>query len=126
MTIESEFQQVWNVTATEDLTGAGNMFKAVSIAGTIAAGPTFAIGILRSKGVSGQQVSAVVKGVTKVMVGTAVSTLGHPLKIAATSGWLAAAASGDVHVGRALALAASGDLVTAAVDFATKPAWPGV
>lgn len=126
MTIESEFQQIWNVTAAEDLSGSGSMFKAVSIAGTIAAGPALAIGILRSKGVSGQQVSAVMKGVTKVMVGAAVSTLGHPLKIAATSGWLVAAASGDVHVGRALATAASGDLIPAAVDFSTKPAWPGV
>lgn len=125
MTIESEFQ-VWNVTASEDLSGAGNLHKALSIAGTVAAGPTFAIGVLRSKNVSGGQVSAVVKGITKVMMGTAVGTLGHPLKIAATSGWFAAAASGDVHVGRALTLAASGDLIPAMVDFTTKPAWPGV
>lgn len=126
MTIESEFQ-IWNVTATEDLSGAGARFKAVSIAGTIAATPSLAIGILRSAGASGAQVSAVVKGFTKAVVGAVVTTPGYPLKVAATSGFLIAAVSGDVHCGRYLGTAAcaSGDLVPVLVDFSTKPAWPG-
>lgn len=125
MTIESEFD-VWGVTASEDLTGAV-IGKAVSIAGTLAAGNALAIGIARSKNVSGGQVSAVFRGITKVVVGAAVTTPGFPIKVAATSGFLIAATSGDGVVGRLLntAAVASGDLVPALVDFATRPVWGG-
>lgn len=126
MTIESEFS-VWNVTAAEDLSGAGALYKIVSIAGTIAAGPSLAVGVLRSKNISGGQVSAVFKGITKVVLGAAVTTPGYPFVTAATSGFAIAASSGGVHHGRLLntGAVASGDLVTALVDFSTKPAWPG-
>jgi len=133
MTIESEFQ-IWNVTATEDLTG-NVIGKAISIAGTIAAGMPLAVGVARSKNVSGGQVSVVYKGITKVVVGAAVTTPGYPISVAATSGFFIAAtacasggAVGTGHVGRLLntAAVASGDLVPAMVDFTFKPPYAGV
>lgn len=117
--------KIWNVAATEDF-GTDKTFKAVSVAGTIAAGPSLAIGISRGTCKSGSQLPVVYEGITKVIVGAAVNTVGFPLKVAATSGFLTPCASGDVMFGRALATAASGDLVAAMVDFMTKPAWPGV
>lgn len=126
MTIESEFS-IWNVTAAEDLDANATLYKAISIAGTYAAGPSLAIGIARSKAKNLGQISVVFKGITKVVLGGAVTTPGYPIKVAATSGFIIAAASGDAHCGRLLntGAVASGDLVPALVDFATKPAWPG-
>jgi len=133
MTIESEFQN-WNVTATEDLTANSAMYHAVSIAGTIAATPALAIGVLRGKAILGAQAPVVIHGITKVMVGAAITTPGYPITVT-TSGWFiaatAAASGGPVgtgHIGRLLTTGAvaSGDLVTAFVDFATKPMWGGV
>lgn len=126
MTIESEFS-IWNVTAAEDLDGAGALHKVISIAGTYAAGPSLAIGVLRSKGKNLGQVSVVFKGITKVVVGAAVTTPGYPIMTATTSGFVIACTSGSVHHGRLLntGAVASGDLVPCLVDFSTKPAWPG-
>lgn len=124
MTTESEFR-IYNVLAAEAML-ADKLHKAVAINGTISAGPAMAIGILRGTGPTGAQVPAVFEGITKVVVGAAVSTVGFPLKIAATSGFLVPCASGDLQFGRALATAASGDLVSAMVDFMTKPAWNGL
>ena len=123
MTIEGEFS-IWNVTATEDLTAATALYKACGINGTIVASTALALGVLRSKNVSGGQVSVVYAGITKVVAGAAVSTLGFPLTVT-TSGFFIAATSGAGHVGRALSTAASGDLIAAMVDFKTKPAWAG-
>jgi len=124
MTIEGQFK-VWNVLAAEDLLNA--VGKAVTINGTIAPTIANAIGVLRGKGSTGQHLPAVFEGVTKVVVGAAVTTPGYPIKIT-TSGFFIAAASGDGHVGRLLntAAVASGDLVPAMVNFMTKPAWAGV
>lgn len=132
MTIESEFQ-IWNVSATEDLSG-NVLHKAVTISGTIAATPALAIGVLRSKGVVGQQVAAVYKGITKVIVGAAVTTPGYPITITTSGFFIAATAAasggtlGTGHIGRLLntAAVASGDLVPALVDFTTKPPYAGV
>lgn len=121
--IEGHFKS-WNVTAAEDF-NSDKLFKVASIAGTIAAGNSLAIGVVRGTAKSGAQVPVVYEGIAKVVVGAAVSTPGFPLKVAATSGFMTPCASGDVQFGRALATAASGDLVVAMVDFNTKPAWPG-
>lgn len=124
MTIESKFD-VYNVLAAQDLTVADCIYHAVTFGGTIAPSTSRVAGVLRSKAKSGEQVSVVYQGITKVMAGAAVSTLGYPLTVTA-SGWFIAASSGGPTVGRALATAASGDLIPAFVDFMTIPAWPGV
>lgn len=100
-------------------------YKAVTLAGAIAGTTSTVAGILWHYGKTGDFISYVYEGDTEVKVGAAVSTLGFPLKIAA-SGWLTPAASGDVHVGRAMTTAASGDIVNALVDFKTLSPWPGV
>ena len=125
MTIESEFY-TWNVQATEAI-GADKLFKVASIVGTVAAGSPLAIGIIRGTGAVGAQIPVVFKGITKAVVGGAVTTPGYPLSVAATSGFLVAAASGGTHFGRYLgtAAAASGDLVPVMVDFTHKTAWAG-
>lgn len=117
-------QNLRTVTAGQDLLIEAQ-YKAITLAGTIAANTSRVAGILWAYGKTNEQVSYVYEGDTKVKVGAAVSTLGWPLKIAA-SGFLTPAASGDVHVGRAMATAASGDIVNALVDFKTLAPWPGV
>ena len=126
MAIESEFQ-CWSVTATADLSAASNLFKAVSIAGTLAFGPSLALGVLRSANVSGGQVSAVFRGITKVLVAGAVTTPGYPITVN-NSAFFAAASSGGATCGRLLntAAVASGDLVPALVDFTIKAPWSGL
>lgn len=125
MTIEGKFD-VDSVTAGADLTGS--IYKVINLAGTIVTGSpatSRVAGVLRSTGKTGEQVSYVSVGKTKAYAGAAVSTLGYPL-VPASGGFLIAASSGGPTVGRALATAASGDLVPVFVDFMTIPAWPGV
>jgi hypothetical protein len=123
MSTDIDFKML-QVQAGADLSGEGSKFKAITIGGTIAAGPNLAAGILRHGAQQGANVSLAYHGVTKVLAGAAVSTVGFPLKVT-TSGWIIAAASGDVSIGRALATAASGDLVQAFVDFVSLGYWHG-
>jgi hypothetical protein len=124
MTTEQK-TELMTVTAAQDLTVADALYHAVTLAGTIAANTSRVGGVLRYKASSGQQASLIYQGIAKVMAGGAVTTLGYPLTVTA-SGWFIAASSGGAMVGRALAAAASGDLIPAAVDFKSIPAWPGV
>jgi hypothetical protein len=124
MTTEQKMN-LMTVTAAQDLTVADAMYHAVTLAGTIAANTSRVGGVLRYKATSGQQASVIYQGVAKVMAGGAVSTLGYPLTVTA-SGWFIAASSGGAAVGRALAVAASGDLIPAHVDFQNVAPWPGV
>jgi len=117
-------KHAWSVLATEDLSIATARFKAVSLGGLVVGSTSRAAGVLVTSARSGERVSVVYTGVQKLIAGGAVSTLGYPLTIT-TSGFFVAASSGGAHVGRALAIAASGDLVPAFVDFTTVPAWPG-
>lgn len=117
--------ELMTVVAAQDLTVADALYHAISLGGTIVGSTSRVAGVLRTKGQSGERVSVVYQGITKVMAGGAVSTLGYPLTVTA-SGWFIAASSGGAQVGRALAVAASGDLIPALVDFNTIPAWPGV
>ena len=121
----TQVQELYNVTAGAGLDADSALYHAISLAGLIVASTSRVAGVLVSKGQSGEQVSFVRTGVTKVMAGATVTTLGYPLTIT-TSGWFIAASSGGAMVGRALAAAASGDLLSAEVDFNTIPAWPGV
>lgn len=121
MTIESKWN-AYNVAATEDLTADSALFKAVGFGGTIVGAPRNAVGILRSKGKIGQQVTAVYDGITKVVAGAAITTPGFNITIT-TSGFVIAASSGGSSCGRALTAASSGDLIPAYVDFKNIPAF---
>jgi len=103
------------VTATEDLNTAAQRYKAITFAGTIAQDTKSVAGILRFGASSGGIASAVIEGVTKGDCSTTVTTIGWPLKVV-TSGWLAAAVSGDMVIGRALTACASGDRVALTLD----------
>jgi len=123
MSVEGTHKQL-TVTATDDLSIAGARYKAITLGGAIAASTSRAAGVLITSTRSGEFASAIYEGFVKVIAGATVTTLGYPLTIT-TSGFFIAASSGGSHCGRALAAAASGDLIPAFVDFTTVPAWPG-
>lgn len=105
------------VVAGADLDTPASRFKAVTVGGTIAASVTFSsAGILRHGGKTGETLSVIYEGITKVLAGAAITSAGLQLKIT-TSGYLIAAVSGDLAIGRSLGFCASGDLVQAFVDF---------
>jgi hypothetical protein len=113
------------ITAGADLDTPASRFKAVTVGGTIAASANWAAaGILRHGGKTGETLSVIYEGITKVLAGGAITSGGLPIKIT-TSGFIIAAASGDVSIGRALAPCASGDLVQAFVDFKNLGFWHG-
>lgn len=127
-------EEIIDVTAAADLSAQASRFKVVTFAGTIALAADKAAfaGILKFGAQSGFIGGAVQEGVTKALVGAAVSTPGWPLKVA-NSGFLVAAASGDISsvVGRflkstvGLTTAASGDLAMVSVDFMRCPGYWG-
>lgn len=123
MTTDLKYQAM-PVVAGADLDTAASLFKAVTLGGTIAASPNLAAGILRHGGKTGEHLSVIYEGITKVLVGAAINTVGFPLTVT-TSGFIIAASSGGASIGRALTTAASGDLVQAAVDFKTIGFWRG-
>ncbi len=104
------------ITAGADLDADAVKFKAVTLAGTIAATPLLAGGILRHGAKNGETVSLAYKGTFKALFGAAVSTVGYPLTVT-TSGFIIAASSGGASVGRSLTTVASGDLAKAMFDF---------
>lgn len=113
------------VVAGADLDTPASRFKAVTIGGTIAASANYqAAGILRHGGKTGETLSVIYEGITKVLAGAAITSGGLPIKIT-TSGFIISAASGDVSIGRALSFCASGDLVQAFVDFKGLGYWHG-
>lgn len=110
-------EDLFQVPALADLTADSAMHHAISlISGTITPTALAAIGVLKSKALSGNNVSVCYQGITKVAAGAAVSTAGYPITVT-TSGWFVAATSGQFAVGRSLATAVSGDLLAAMVDF---------
>lgn len=104
------------VTAGADLDADAVKFKAVTLAGTIAATPLLAAGILRHGAKNGEQLSVAYEGVHKAQFGTAVGTVGYPLTVT-TSGFVIAASSGGATIGRSIAVTASGDIAKAFFDF---------
>jgi hypothetical protein len=105
------------VAAQADLTADSAMHHAISlISGTITPTARETIGVLKSNALSGNNVAVCYWGVTKVAAGAAVGSAGAPLTVT-TSGWFTGATSGMYTIGRSLATAASGDLLSAMVDF---------
>jgi hypothetical protein len=119
-------EETLQVTATEDLSTAAMRYKAITFAGTIAPDNKRPAGILKFNANSGQTATVIVEGLTKGDCSTAVSTAGWPLKVV-TSGWLAAAASGDQVIGRYIgqAATASGDRIPIAIDAKLPSIWGG-
>lgn len=109
-------EDLLGVVATVDLSIPAYKYKVVNLNGTLAAGPALAAGILKYGANSGGTASVIVHGITKVFIGAAVSTLGFPLTVT-TSGYVIAASSGGVCFGRAFTTGASGDIISAAMDF---------
>lgn len=130
MTIHNK-GETYTVTAAEDLSAQATRYKAITLAGTVVPAATAVGASARVAGInitsarSGEQATYVYTGITKVVAGAAVSTLGYPI-MAGSSGFMFAVVSGNNHVGRALTVANSGDIFVAFVDFATLPNWNGV
>jgi hypothetical protein len=130
MTTHNQTVLAQTVTAAEDLSAASARFKAITLAGLIVPTATAAGASARALGInitsarSGEQATAVVNGIVKVVAGAAVSTLGYPIMVGSL-GFMFAANSGFSHVGRAIETAASGDLFKAMVDFTSLPLWSG-
>lgn len=117
-------QDLLQVAASIDLTPNGMKFKGITVGGTIAADVKQAIGILRHGSPAGGGSSVVYRGISKVLVGAAVTTVGIPLKLT-TSGFTLQCVSGDQSYGRAMTTAASGDLLLALIDFTNLGLWGG-
>lgn len=119
-------EEMFQVTTTEDTSAVAMRYKAVTISGTIAADTKRVAGILKFGATSGGTMTAVAEGLTKGDCSTAVSTAGWPLKVV-TSGWLAAAASGDQVIGRYIgqAATASGDRIPISLDCKIPSIWGG-
>lgn len=110
-------EETLQVTAAEDLSAAAMRYKAVTFAGTIAPDGKRVAGILKFTANSGAIATVVIEGLSKADCATTVTTAGWPLKVV-TSGWVAAAASGDNVIGRYIgqAAVASGDRIPIALD----------
>jgi hypothetical protein len=116
MTTDNKFSE-YTIVAGANLDTPASRFKAVTIAGTIAAAvDSNAAGILRHGGKTGESLGVIYEGITKVLAGAAITSGGLPIKIT-TSGFIISAVSGDLTIGRSLSFCASGDLVQAFVDF---------
>lgn len=102
------------VIASADLSGA--QYKAVTVAGAVAANNTTAIGILQNKPQSGEHAQVSIMGKMKGVAGGAISAGGR-VKVT-TSGFIVAISSGDGSCGKlGITAAASGDTVTFWGDF---------
>lgn len=121
-----EREEALVVVATEDLSNA--KYKCVTFNGTIAqaADKARVAGISRFVATSGNHANAVYDGITKAVIGGAVTTAGWPLKVA-NSGFLVACASGDMAVARLryVGSVASGDIVSVLAGFTMPSVWGG-
>lgn len=103
------------VAAGADLTAAAALFKAYTVGGTIAATQSTAIGLLQTKGKTGEGVTLGYLGEMKAVAGASIST-GARL-MSTTSGFIITATSGNLQCGKALEAANSGDLFRGIYDF---------
>jgi hypothetical protein len=103
------------VVAGADLDGAGSLYKAIAIGGTIAANNSTAFGLLQSKGKQNEHVTLGYFGEMKAHAGAGIS-VGGKLMIT-TSGYVITATSGTIGVGKALEAANSGDIFRGLFDF---------
>lgn len=111
MTTENKYETL-TVVSGADLTG--HLFKAVTLAGTVAATTATARGILRNKAASGDHATLAYKGIMKAYAGAAVNS-GAQVGVTA-SGYLITV-TGSAYVGRALESCASGALLKFVGDF---------
>lgn len=109
-------EQLYQLVAGEDLIDRDAIHRAVSIAGTITPTARLAIGVLKSKCLSGNHAAVCYEGITKLPAAAAIGSAGAPLTVT-TSGWFTGATSGQYTIGRSLSTAASGDIFAAMVDF---------
>lgn len=129
MTVSNESRS-YNVLATSDLSAQATRFRAITLNGVVvptatAAGASAqAAGILTSSSRSGELATYVYDGLTKMVAGAAISTLGFPIMVGSL-GFIFAASSGASHIGRTLEVAASGDLFMGHVNFQSLPLWSG-
>lgn len=103
------------VVAGQDLTADSALYKALAVGGTIAATNAAALGLLMTKGKTGEHVGVAYEGEVKAWAGAALAA-GARLMVT-TSGWLITATDSRSTVGRALEAANSGDLARVLVDF---------
>ena len=111
MTVERAYDTI-TVVASQDLTG--HMFKAVDLAGGVAASTALAMGILRNKAFTGDHATVAYKGQMKAYAGAAIAS-GAQVGVTA-SGFLITVTT-SAYVGVALAAAASGDIFPFVGDF---------
>lgn len=102
------------VNAGADLSAA--QYKAVAVAGTIAASTGAAIGLLQNKPKSGEDGSACFLGRSRYVAGAAVAA--NAQLIVTTSGFLITAASGTQPCGKAIGAVSSGGIGEAIINFA--------
>lgn len=98
--------------------GTGTQYKAVVVAGTIAADNT-ALGLLQNKPKNGEDAAVLYLGPGKGVAGAAI-TAGARIKVT-TSGYLIAVASGDGSCGKAIATAVSGGVFEGLFNFIGAP-----
>ena len=91
-------------------------YKAIAVAGTIAATGATAMGLLQNKPKSGEDAALVYSGRSRYRGGAAVSA-GAQLTVT-TSGWLITATSGTAVIGKALTAISSGSIGEGIFDFA--------
>jgi hypothetical protein len=94
-----------------------NQYKAVSVAGTIAATSNAAYGLQQTKPNSGQHGDIGFFGEMKAWAGGTINS-GGLVKVT-TSGFIVAATSGDTAIGKCLSGAASGDVFAGLFNFVT-------
>lgn len=111
----SSYNEVTPVSAGADL--RTHQWKVINVSGTLCAVAATGLGVLQNKPASGDDASLAFFGRSKFAAGGAV-TAGKCLTVA-SGGWLVAASSGNVTVGRSLEAVASGFIGRGIFDFTT-------
>lgn len=111
MAIENKFE-THTIVAGADL--STHQYKAVTLAGTVAASSATARGIQQGKPLSGDHMTVAYKGILKAYAGAAVNS---GAQVGVTASGFLITVTGSAYVGRALASASSGALMTLVADF---------
>lgn len=99
-----------------------HQYKAVGVAGTVAAANSAAIGIQLTKPNTDEDLSVQVFGRCKFRAGAAVSA-NAPIMVT-TSGWLITCTSGSMAVGKAISAVTSGSIGDGVFNFASAKTTP--
>lgn len=111
MAVERHYETI-TVVASHDLTG--HQFKAVDLAGGVAASTAVAKGILRNKAFTGDHATVAYKGQMKAYAGAAIAS---GAQVGVTASGFLITVTGSAYVGIALAAAGSGDIFPFVGDF---------